>query len=591
MLRSILAYLLLYFILIGCSEPPASHVIQHKTALKTIDVAAEKIFHNGHIYTLNWPDPDGDGTPSIDAPFQNNQWQTDADVIVTGGGKIIAVGDKSLLTEYQSDTVEIIDLNGATLLPGFIDSHTHLVELGKLLHVVDLTGVQTPGEALERIKTFAADIKPGEWIIGRGWDEGAWANNYPDKSLLDGAYPNNPIYLQSLHSFAVWANSRAFEMAGITKDTQPPVGGEIRRDESGEPTGILLNRATILFANVLPKPDQTTYANWFHDAMKQMNKDGFVAVHEAGVDMLMMNALEQLQEQDMLSVRTYAMISARDADIVDKSLIKGPTFDPNGFLDVVSVKAYYDGALGSRGARLLEDYSDMEGHRGLSGSNYGFNQDRVNALIKAGFQIGVHAIGDAGNRETLEYFAQQIQDDPNIRNNRHRIEHAQVVHPDDFKLFNELGLIASMEPPHAVEDMRWAQARLGPDRIKGAYAWRTFRQTGVPIAFNSDLPGSSHSIFYGLHASITRRNMQKEPMTGWYPEQAVTIEEAIRGYTIWSAYAGFREQESGSIEVGKWADFTVLDIDPFKLGLTDPAAILGGQVLMTVLDGEIVFQQ
>ena len=591
MFRPISVLLSFTLFLLGCAEPPAQKTIAEKTNDKPVEIVAEKIFHNGQIYTLNWSDPESNGTPSDDAPFENNQWQPDAEVIVTGDGKIIAVGDKSLIDEYESETVEIIDLNGATLLPGFIDSHTHLVELGKLLHVVDLTDVETPDEALQRINAFATDIKEGEWIIGRGWDEGAWANSYPDKSILDAAYPNNPVYLQSLHSFAVWANSKAFEQAGITKDTQPPVGGEIRRDDSGEPTGILLNRATTLFAEVLPKPDQDTYASWFYDAMKQMNKDGFVAVHEAGVDTAMMNALEQLQQEDKLAVRTYAMISARDGDIVNEWLAKGPTTDPNGFLDVVSVKAYYDGALGSRGARLLEDYSDMEGHRGLSGANYGFNQDRVNALIEAGFQIGVHAIGDAGNRETLAYFAEHMQKDANVRDKRHRIEHAQVVHPDDFKLFNDLGLIASMEPPHAVEDMRWAEDRLGPERIKGAYAWRTFRQTGVPIAFNSDLPGSSHSIFYGLHAAVTRRNMQKEPMTGWYPEQAVTIEEAIRGYTIWSAYAGFREQDSGSIAVGKWADFTVLDIDPFQLGTTNPAAILDGQVLMTVLDGEIVYKQ
>ena len=598
MLIRLFLALLLTLILSNCSEPETSKPLEGQTEMTQTATAqaetadsADIILHNARVYTLNWPDPDVNGKPHPEAPFTDGQWQPDATVVAVSGGKIVAVGGEELIAKYQSEETEVIDLKGATLLPGFIDSHTHLLELGKLLHVVDLTNVESPEQAIERIKDFAVNIPEGDWIIGRGWDGGAWANQYPDKAMLDAVFPNNPVYLQSLHGFAVWANSLALVKAGIDKDSEPPVGGEIRRDDSGEPTGIMLNRATTLFAEVLPKPDQNTYAVWLHDAMKQLNKDGFVGAHEAGVDRLMLRALEQLQQEQRLAVRTYAMISARDGDIVKERLATGPTADPAGFLDIVSVKAYYDGALGSRGARLLEDYSDMEGHRGLSGANYGFNQDRVDALIDAGFQIGIHAIGDAGNRETLAYFAKHMKNDPNVRDRRHRVEHAQVVHPDDFAMFNQLGLIASMEPPHAVEDMKWAESRLGPERVKGAYAWRTFRQNNVPIAFNSDLPGSSHSIFYGLHAAVTRRNLAEQPMGGWYPEQSVSIEEAIRGYTIWSAYAGFREQDTGTISDGKWADLTVLDIDPFILGTTEPEAILAGNVLLTMVNGEIVYRR
>jgi predicted amidohydrolase YtcJ len=249
------------------------------------------------------------------------------------------------------------------------------------------------------------------------------------------------------------------------------------------------------------------------------------------------------------------------------------------------VKAFYDGSLGARGARLLADYADRPGYRGVSGAEYGFDRDLVAELAAAGFQIGVHAIGDAGNREVLDFFASI----PSRVDARHRIEHAQVLHPDDFERFASLGLIASMEPPHCVEDMPWVHDRIGEERARGAYAWRTFRRTGVPLAFNSDLPGSNHDVFYGLHAAITRRSPAGDPPGGWHPEERLSAEEALRGYTTGNAYAAHLEDRSGTIEPGKWADITVLDIDPLRMGEEDPAALLGGRVLMTVVDGRVVF--
>ncbi len=585
MLKRLFLTLITCLIMSACSQQE-EEVQSEAISTGKIDL----LIHNAKIYTLDWPDPDANGVPHDSAPFVDNRWRPDASVVAVNDGMIVDIGENGVFVKHKDSASRVVDLNGATLLPGFIDSHTHLVQLGRILHIVNLTDVETPSDAVDRITAFAKDIAPGDWIIGRGWDEGLWANDYPTKEILDAAFPDNPVYLQSLHSFAVWANSMALDRAGIDKDKEAPVGGEIRRDDNGDPTGIFLNRATTLFADVLPQPDQEAYRKWFYDAMLQMNQDGFVAVHEAGVDGQMMAALQTLREQDKLPVRIYAMISARDGDLVNDWLAKGPHTDPAGFLDVVSVKAYYDGALGSRGARLLEDYSDLEGHRGLSGSNYGFNKDRVDALIERGFQVGVHAIGDAGNRETLEYLAKHIEGSENVKALRHRVEHAQVVHPDDFHHFERLGLIASMEPPHAVEDMAWAEARVGPQRIRGAYAWRTFRENGVPITFNSDLPGSSHSLFYGLHAAVNRQNKAKEPIGGWYPEQAVSIEEAIRGYTIWAAYAGFREENTGTITKGKWADFTVLNMDPFKVATESPDKLLEGSVLMTVVNGEVLYE-
>jgi predicted amidohydrolase YtcJ len=256
-----------------------------------------------------------------------------------------------------------------------------------------------------------------------------------------------------------------------------------------------------------------------------------------------------------------------------------------------SVKAFYDGALGSRGAKLLDDYADMAGHRGVAGDEYGFDPDLFAEMMGAGFQICVHAIGDAGNRETLDFIESVYSTHRSARDPRHRVEHAQVVHPDDFERFADLSLIASMEPPHAVEDKTWAEERLGPERVKGAYAWRTMRLAGVPLTFNSDLPGSDHDIFYGLHSAVTRRDKDGEPVAGWYPEQRMTVEEAVRGYTIWAAYSAFLEGETSALEPGRWADVTVMDIDPFVVGSTQPGDLLDGSIVLTVVDGEIVYQR
>jgi predicted amidohydrolase YtcJ len=240
---------------------------------------------------------------------------------------------------------------------------------------------------------------------------------------------------------------------------------------------------------------------------------------------------------------------------------------------------------------MLEDYSDRPGHRGMSGAGYGFNQDSIAAVIRAGFQVGVHAIGDAGNRETLDFLEGVFASAEGVQANRHRVEHAQVVHPDDFARFVDLDLIASMEPPHAVEDMPWAEDRVGPQRILGAYAWRTFLQLGVPLIFNADNPGSDHSPFYGLHSAITRRSPTTlEPSGGWYPEQTVTPEEGVRAYSTAAAYSSFLEDKTGVLAPGRWADLTVMDVDPFRAGSGDsPEDILGGQVLFTVVGGRVVY--
>ena len=551
--------------------------------------AADLILVNGRVYTLDWDEPAPDGSIMAGAPHDESGWHPDADAVATRGGKIIFVGATRDAMQYQGEESRVIDLAGATVIPGLIDSHTHVFELGKKLERIDLTDIATEAEAVNLIVEQAISVPEGEWIIGAGWDEGAWANRYPDKVLLSQAVPEHPVYLRGLHGFAGWVNQKALDVIGITAETGVPVGGEIRLNGEGEPSGLFLNNATdLLDGAVAPSHDDLT--RQVLRGLNQMADDGYVAVHEAGVKSDAMRVLEELEASDRLPLRVYAMLSLRDEDLIRQWIAKGPDRDSESMLVTRAVKAYYDGALGSRGARLLYDYSDRPGHRGISGDGYGFNQALNAAAMKAGFQIGIHAIGDAGNRESLDILEGVFKDDPSTAGNRHRIEHAQVMHPDDLPRLGQLGIIASMEPPHAMEDKTWAEERLGPERILGAYAWRSLRETGASMTFNSDNPGSDHNIFYGLHSAIARQDKNLEPEGGWYAHEAMVSDEAIRGYTNWSAYASFREDVTGIIEKGRWADLTVMDLDPFVLADESPGDILNGRILMTIVNGRIIYE-
>jgi hypothetical protein len=351
-----------------------------------------------------------------------------------------------------------------------------------------------------------------------------------------------------------------------------------------------LNRAPPLLMGAVPPPTPAQARAWVLAGLQRMARDGYVAVHEAGADAELLTAFESLRAARELPTRVYAMLSAREPELSRAWQKKGPLTDPEGLLTVRSVKAYYDGSLGSRGARLLDDYADQKGHRGVSGGSYGFDQALVADMMKAGFQVGIHAIGVAGNRETLDFLRRIEGEQASVRQNRHRIEHAQVVHPDDFARFAAQDVIASMEPPHAVEDKPWAADRLGPERVKGAYAWRTFRKAGVRLIFNSDLTGSDHNIFYGLHSAITRRDKTLQPAGGWHPEQNMSPEEAVRGYSTWAAYASFQEKETGVLAAGRWADITVMDIDPLVVGSTRPDDLLKGAITLTIMGGKVVFE-
>ncbi|HSB61307.1 MAG TPA: amidohydrolase family protein [Vicinamibacteria bacterium] len=551
---------------------------------------ADLVIVNGRVYTFAWGEPGPEGTAAGDAPRSAAGWRPDAEAVAVRGDRIVFVGRTSGAQGFRGPRTRVLDVAGATVLPGLVDSHTHVAGLGERASQVDLTGARTEGEAVARVAARARSVPKGEWIVGRGWDEGAWAGRYPGLALLSDTVPDHPVYLASLHGFAGWGNRRAFERAGITGSTPSPEGGEIVKDGDGNPTGIVLNRAVPLLSGAVPPPSGERFKSYVRAGLETMARDGYVAIHEAGADQALLKAFQELEAEGRLPVRVYAMLSVRDEGLARRWRARGPDRANGRRLVTRSVKAFYDGALGSRGARLLDDYTDRPGHRGLGGSEYGFDRRLVADLMEAGFQVAIHAIGDGGNREALDFIASVLREKPGARGLRPRIEHAQVIHPDDVPRFARLGVIASMEPPHCVEDKTWAEERLGPGRVEWAYAWRTLRRSGARLALNSDLTGSDHDIFYGLHAAITRRDKTLEPAGGWHPEERLTPEEAVRGYTVWNAYAAFWEEESGVLLPGRWADITVMDKDPLVLGTTEPGKLLGGRIVATIVGGEVVHE-
>ncbi len=550
--------------------------------------SADLLLTNARVYTMNWSEAAPDGSITSEAPRTENGWQPDAEAVAVRGSEIVFVGSDEEAHEWRGDGTRVIDLQGATLLPGLVDSHTHIFELGQRIARVDIVDVATEEDAVAMIVERARDVPEGDWIIGYGWDEGAWADRYPDKALLSDAVPNHPVLMRGLHGFADWVNQRALDDTGVTAETPVPVGGEMRLAEDGTPSGLFINRAVEIVRSRMPEPTDEELRSLALLGLERMAADGYVAVHDAGLGRHEMAVLEQMEAAGDLPIRVYAMLSLRDEELIREWIARGPDEDTDSMLVTRSVKAYYDGALGSRGARLLYDYSDMPGHRGISGDGYGFDESLMADAMSAGFQIAIHAIGDAGNREALDILERIMAENPSTSGLRHRIEHAQVLHPDDIPRLAELGIIASMEPPHAMEDKAWAEDRLGPERILGAYAWRSLREAGTHLTFNSDNPGSDHDIFYGLHSAIARQDRNLQPEGGWYAHEAVNAEEAVRGYTSWSAYASFSDDETGVIAPGRWADLTVIDVDPFVLADDSPADLLNGRIVMTIVAGELV---
>lgn len=551
------------------------------------DTIADVVITNANVYTLNWDDPSLEGVPAKNAPYINKKWNFDAEAIAIKNNLIQFVGTHDMVKKYIGKETKIIDAKNAVVIPGLIESHGHLQEIGDKKESISLENLNKE-EIIELIYKRSLETPKGEWIIASGWDEAIFANDYPDMQKLSQKVPNHPVVLQGLRGFGAMGNQLAFEKAGITKTTKATDGGEILKTPKGNLRFILLNSAKNLLINKIPKKTLEQRRRLMNYGFNELLSLGYTTTHHAGVAKGHMEVYEELLKKDKLPMRVHAFIAARkyNIELVNKWIEKGPTTDDTSFLQVRTFKAYYDGSLGSRGAEFIEAYSDKPGHFGVGGEAYGFHPEMITKILDKGFQLAIHAIGDKGNRDVLDFYEKYFKVNPKSKELRHRIEHAQIVHPDDFSRFSKLNLIASMEPAHAVEDVPWAVDRIGNERMKGAYAWRTLRKENTTVIFNSDFTGSDPSFFYGMHSAITKKKRNGEKQ--WYPEQAFTKEETLRAYTIWGAYASKQEHLTGTIKVGKWADLTFINVDVLN---ANPDEILKGTILKTMINGKIVYEK
>jgi predicted amidohydrolase YtcJ len=505
--------------------------------------------------------------------------------LVFDRGKVVATGEAAMLRKSYADA-RPIDGKGRTLLPGLIDAHGHVIDLGFENVLIELHDTMNLAQAQQRVREYAAAHPDQQWLLGGGWNQVTWKlGRFPLASELDAAVGDRPAALDRVDGHAKWLNSKALQAAGITRDTPDPVGGRIERDRNGDPDGVLVDKAMALVERIVPPPSDDEQRTALRAAMAHMNSVGLTGVGDAGVSAHEVALYRELADQGRLSVRVYAMIRGTGADFAALSAA-GPLIGYGADrLTVRSVKLFADGALGSRGAALLAPYSDKPDQRGLLFMSDAQMQSSIELALRAGYQVNVHAIGDAANRQVLDAFAAAYRSvgGSELRN---RIEHAQVVAPQDIPRFKQLKLIASMQPTHATSDMNMAEERIGKARLEGAYAWRRFLAQGTPIAGGSDFPVESDNPFFGLHAAVTRTDHAGRPPGGWHAEQAMTLVEAFRAFTLDAAYAEHHEQSIGSLEPGKWADFILLDRDLFEIA---PQDIWRIKVLQTWLAGELVY--
>ena len=550
---------------------------------------ADTILHNANVYSFSWDDPNGDGVPAPNAPYTDGTWSPDAQAVVIKDGNILFVGSNEEALAYSGDTTEVVDLKGAYVMPGFHDAHMHAEELGEVLGGVNLAGTNNEEEAIERIVAYAEanNVQPGEWILGRGWDEGEWADHLPNERRLSELFPDNPVFMNGATGFGVWGNKKAMELSGFDRNTPDPEKGNWLRYPDGELQGVGLDGVVGVWRSKIPPLSHEQHKRNMIYGLQRLANDGFTMVHQAGTYSGTMKAMEEMAGEDAMPIRVYSMVNRSDFPLIDEWEKRGPTIFPGNKLFVTSVKSGLDGTIGVRSARLIEEYSDMPGHTGVDG-DYSAHLAIMDRMIRAGFQINIHAIGDLANRESLEFYARHIKENPELQKLRHRIEHASIIHPDDYQMFVDYDVVASAQPPFVAEDPIWGINRIGPERAKDMYAWRKMRRLGIVLAFGSDYAAYEYNLFYGVYSAIMRRNKQGIPEGGFMMSETLTSEETIRGYTNWAAYAAHVENETGTIEAGKWADLTIVDLDMLNIGQDNPTKLLDGNVLMTVVGGDIV---
>jgi len=503
-------------------------------------------------------------------------------LVLTDRGKVVAAGDESLLNEHP-DAIRI-DGMGHTLLPGLTDGHAHLSGYGFLQQSLDLAGTPSVAAAVGQIDEYADSNPHVGWIQGRGWNQVIWpVKKFPAAADIDTVVTDRPVWLRRVDGHAGWANSRAMEVAGITNDTPDPVGGKIIRDENGKATGVFIDMAMGLVARHIPAPNKDDIRGSYSAAFENLVPYGMTGVHDAGVSIQEAEVLISMADDGDLGLRVYAMLSdaGENLDSMEKPL-KGYAKD---MLDISSVKLYADGALGSRGAAMIEPYSDDPENHGLPFYTLDELTSFTRKANRMGFQVGIHAIGDRGNRLALDAFdAVQGNKPSSLRN---RIEHAQIITLDDIPRFAELGVIAAMQATHATSDMNMAEDRIGPQRITGGYAWRRLLDSGAVLGNGSDFPVELANPWHGLYAAVTRQSRAGEPEGGWYADQALTRAEALHSFTLANAYAAHQEDYLGSLEPGKWADFIIIDRDYFEVPASEIDDI---QVLETWIAGKKVYE-
>lgn len=503
-------------------------------------------------------------------------------------GKILAVGNARSVAA-KAPGAKHIDLQGKTLLPGLIDAHGHVFGLGEVATGVELYSSTSLDGAVKAVADFSRAHPQRAWVIGNGWNQEIWKlGRFPTAAELDGAVADRPALMHRVDGHAAWVNSKALQLAGIGRDTPDPAGGKIERDAAGDATGVLVDAAIELVGKIVPKATEAEARAALDGALAQLARVGLTSVHDAGIDIGADRLFRDYADSGKLSARVYAMIGDATADF-DQLSKNGPLAGyANDLYALSAVKLYSDGALGSRGAALIAPYSDAPHTHGLLFYKNDEMLAKMDKAMRAGYQVNVHAIGDAGNRQILDGYARLLKKYPAAAGARHRIEHAQVVAPADIPRFKALGIIPSMQPTHATSDQNMAEQRVGAQRIKGAYAWHTFLKQGSRIACGSDFPIESPNPFEGLHAAVTRQNNAGVPVGGWYRNEAMTLTEAFRCFTLDAAYAARQEKVIGSLEAGKWADFIVTDKDLFKV----PAAEIGKiGVLQTWVGGKQVYQK
>ena len=521
---------------------------------------ADMVVYNANVYTVN------------------EQFAV-AEAFAIKDGKILETG-KSENIRKKYDAKEELNAEGKSVYPGFIDGHTHFYRYGEGLQSVELVGTQSWNEILEKVKVFA-DQNPDGWLIGFGWDQNDWENkDFPDNKKLNELFANRPVLLSRVDGHAAIVNQKALEMAGI-KPGQTLTGGDIKTVD-GKLTGLLIDNAIDLVSSKIPASNLEQQRKALLDAQKNCFAAGLTSVVDCGLDFPMIEVINKLQEENQLKMRMYVMLSDNIPNfdyLSEKGAVKTDR------LNVRSFKVYSDGALGSRGACLLQPYSDQPSNTGFLLSDKKHFAEVAEKLAAKGFQMNTHAIGDSANREILNVYSKVLKGKNNLR---WRIEHAQVINPADFVLFGKNNIIPSVQSTHATSDMYWAADRLGNERVKGAYAYKQLLDQNGWLVLGTDFPVENINPMLTFYAAAIRKDAKGFPASGFQMENALSREQALRGMTIWAAKGSFEEKEKGSIEAGKFADFIILDQDIMK---ANPAELLKTVVLKTYVNGELVFNK